>query len=262
MRSGKQEKERVARDHRRIPQRILTIHAMVLIAVGLLTPLSLGCSHPTYIISGNSGTVQDTFFALASDAEERGDYKAAADIYSEIIRKYPTSAQAYNNRGVANETMGRIVPALEDYRRAIELAPNSPVSYACSAQLFAKVGAYDLAADDFERAVQVGPDYAPAWGGYGWMLATATDPKVRDGHRAIRYATKACELSAWKDPISMYVLAAAHAEAGQFDDAIAWQKKSIGQPGLSMEQLSKARELLMQYQQGKPYRDIPIRTTE
>jgi hypothetical protein len=52
---------------------------------------------------------------------------------------------------------------------------------------------------DLREAVQVSSrsSYGPA--GMAWLLATSPETKVRDGRKALEYATQSCERSGWKD---------------------------------------------------------------
>ena len=54
----------------------------------------------------------------------------------------------------------------------------------------------------------------------------------RDGKRAVAVATKLGELTEWKNPDALDTMAAAYAEAGQFDDAVKWEKKAMEQQRL------------------------------
>ena len=59
-----------------------------------------------------------------------------------------------------------------------------------------------------------------------FLLSACPAPKYRNGRKAIAYATKACELTEWKDAQHVENLAAAYCETGQFEEAITWQKKA------------------------------------
>lgn len=66
-------------------------------------------------------------------------------------------------------------------------------------------------------------------------------------------ATKACELSNWKEPNYLDTLAAACAEAGHFDDAVKWQGKAIDLL-TDASQIGEFSERLKLYREKKPYR--------
>jgi WD40 repeat protein len=95
--------------------------------------------------------------------------------------------------------------------------------------------------------------------GIAWLLATFPMADLRNGTKAIEYATKACELTKWKNANIIDTLAAAYAEAGDFDSAIKWQKEAINlltekePPGWQ----AGFEERLKLYQSGKPYRESP-----
>ena len=77
---------------------------------------------------------------------------------------------------------------------------------------------------------------------------------MRNGKKAVEYATKACELTGWKVGFSLDNLAAAHAESGNFEEAVKRQEVAI-QAGFANEEIMKgARERLELYKAKKPYR--------
>lgn len=67
-------------------------------------------------------------------------------------------------------------------------------------------------------------------------------------------ATRACELTKWTSPLALSTLAAAHAEAGAFDEAVMWQTKAVEAAAPDSDP-TVAQSRLELYQAGKPYRE-------
>ncbi len=89
-------------------------------------------------------------------------------------------------------------------------------------------------------------------------MATHPEAKFRDGKGAVALATRACELTKWKDPRFLDTLAAAKAEAGDFDAAVSSQKRAI-ELLTGERQKANYRSRLALYQGKKPYRELPSR---
>ena len=87
-----------------------------------------------------------------------------------------------------------------------------------------------------------------------WLRATCPEPKYRDGKAAVADATRACELSAWKDAYHLGTLAAAHGEAGDFALAIELQERANP---LDTDPAARAagEARLKLYRARAPYRD-------
>jgi serine/threonine-protein kinase len=102
------------------------------------------------------------------------------------------------------------------------------------------------------------PDTQMSMNNLAWFQATCPEAEFRNGAKAIEYATKACELTDWKKAMYVDALAAAYAEAGDFDSAVKQQKKAIDLMTEGEEHLrADFKERLRLYQSGKPYRESP-----
>ena len=86
---------------------------------------------------------------------------------------------------------------------------------------------YDRAIADYTQAIRIDPKDANAYGNLAWLLSTCGTKGVRDGKKSIELATKACELSQWNNAECLESLAAAHAELGNFKEAVKCQKQAI-----------------------------------
>ncbi len=118
-------------------------------------------------------------------------------------------------------------------------------------------GEFAEAISDYEAAVRVDPGYALAFNDLAWLRATCLVAEFRDGAKAVEKASKACELTNWKKAHYVGTLAAAYAEAGDFDSAVKWQKKAIDLLTEEEELRADFEERLKLYQSGKPYRESP-----
>lgn len=151
---------------------------------------------------------------------EKGESDKAIKDVTEAIRLNPLHSDAFNSRGIAWRQKGEIDKAIKDYEEAIRLMPSN--RYALN--------------------------------GFAWLLSTAKDPKLRDGNRAVKLASKACMLSKWKHYGYLSVLSAAYAESGDFKNAIKWQRKAIELAPNAEKQ--DYRQRLKLYEAGNPLSSV------
>ena len=82
--------------------------------------------------------------------------------------------------------------------------------------------------------------------------ATSYEVSALNGSEAVRLATLVCEMTKWEDTKYLQTLAAAHAEAGDFDKAVEWQTNAIELAEEDDRELFKSR--LKLFENGQPYR--------
>jgi tetratricopeptide (TPR) repeat protein len=74
---------------------------------------------------------------------------------------------------------------------------------------------------DWEKALKLPRRNAYMSKTIAWLQATCPEDSFRNGKAAVEAARRACDLTQWKDYDLINTLAAAYAEAGDFDRAIA-----------------------------------------
>jgi tetratricopeptide (TPR) repeat protein len=207
---------------------------------------------------------------------------------NEAIRLNPDDATAYNTRGVAWNSKAEYESAIADYNQAIRINPRHVPALANRAAAWSRRRDYDRAIADFTQvmrydpknslifhgrgnalaakndhqkaladyneAIRLDPKNAAALNHRAWLLATCPDEKVRDGKQAVESATRACELSDWKNADYVATLAAAYAEMGDFAKAAKWQGKSNALYDDTAAQ-KRGQVRLKLYKTKTPYRD-------
>jgi Flp pilus assembly protein TadD len=199
--------------------------------------------------AGNAGAYIDRGNAWWT----RKEYDLALADYDEAIRLNPWHAGAYGNRGAAWKAKREYDRALADYNQAIRLDPRSANAYSNRGVAWADKGQYDRALADYDQAIRLDPGHAEAYNNRAWLWATCPDARHRDGRRAIASATQACELSGW-EAHHIGTLAAACAEAGDFDAAMRWQSQA-NERYEDAEDEKKGEERLRLYREKRPYRE-------
>ena len=157
---------------------------------------------------------------LANVLDATGKFAEAVPHYEEAIRLRPREPIPRNHFGMALAGQGRFDEALSNYAVAMTLVPRDPLPHYLSGVTYLKQGQTARAIESFRAALRLDPNHAKSLDRLARVLACATDAPVRDGAEAVRLATRAAELTSWQQPAVLETLAAAHAEAGHFEEAV------------------------------------------
>lgn len=182
--------------------------------------------------------------------------KAIAD-YNTALKLDPNLAPAYSNRGISWMAKGNNDRALADFNQAIRLSPQMMDAYNSRGFVWKAKGDPQRAIADFSQVIKLEPKFADAYDSLALILATSADAKVRNGKRSVELATKACELTQWKNVYYLNTLAAAYAEAGDYQQAASWQEKAIAAKSYTKAAEVAAQERLKLYRAGKPFHESP-----
>ncbi len=130
--------------------------------------------------------------------------------------------------------------AIAEYSTVLELDAEHYLALRSRGDAYLNIGDHVPAIVDFERALALDPEDAALLNNFAWVLATSPDDAVRNGKRAIELATKACELTEYKQPHIISTLAAAFAESGDITTAKDWSRKGIAVNQTDLEAAIKA----------------------
>jgi tetratricopeptide (TPR) repeat protein len=240
---------------------------------------TLACTSDNYIAHNILG------YALC----QKGRVDEAIAHYQTALQIKPDYVEAYNNLGNALLQKGNVDEAITHFQMALQIKPDYVVTSYNLGNALLQNGKVDEAIVQFQTALQIKPDYAEAHNNLGnalfkkgrvdeaivqfqtalqikpdsvdvlnnlaWLLATGPDAHLRDGVQAVQYAGHACELTHYGVPLLVGTLAAAYAEAGRYDDAVAAAQKACALATAAGEQdlLERNRKLL--YLAHQPYHE-------
>ncbi|HJT45768.1 MAG TPA: tetratricopeptide repeat protein [Chthoniobacterales bacterium] len=169
----------------------------------------------------------------------------------------PDFPDAHYNYGVVLFRKGDIDAAIKEWRATLTLHPNDPGTNTSLANALVHQGLYREAVAHYEVALRSEPDSAMPLNNLAWILSAGPDESVRDGRRAMELAVRLNRVTQQKNPFFIRTLAAAYAEAGQFDKAVDTSQTASGlADAQGQHQLAaKIEEETSLYREHRPFRD-------
>ena len=192
----------------------------------------------------------------------QGRVDEAIKAFQKAVSMEPECAVFHVGLGNAYARKGMAFEAIASYQKALETEPtNVEAQYdlGCSLVL---MGRPDEAISHFQEALKFDPGFADGQepvvnNNVAWSLATNPEPGNRNGAIAVPLAEAACRKTHDQQAIMVGTLAAAYAEAGRFDDAVATAQKARDSAlALGQKDIADNNERLMElYKSGRAFHE-------
>lgn len=171
-----------------------------------------------------------------------------------LSRKNP---DAWRMLGSARMQSGKPARAVEAFEQVCRLQPDDAQAARALAYMLSQLNRYRDAALRLRGYLASHPNDAAVANDLAWMLATCPDESVRDGKHALELALQLTRNPQARQPSLLDTLAAAYAEAGQFDNAIKTMEEAIAtakSQNTPADKLAPYQQRLDAYRNHKPHR--------
>lgn len=192
----------------------------------------------------------------ADDFRDQMEFAKAEAVYREGLRLDPGNVEFRSWLGAMLVIQERLDEGIAELREAIRQRPNYGPPHGHLGVALAALGRTDEAIREYRTAIELSPGWWLVQKHLAWLLATHPDARYRNGTEAVALAEEMCQATRYADPRPLDVLAAAHAETGNFDAAVRFATLAI-EACRTGEYHDLQREIegrLEGYQQGRPFR--------
>src|ERR1700736_5722872 len=194
----------------------------------------------------------------------KGRLDEAITHFRQAIEFRPDYPDAHYNLGTVLFRRRDLDGAIAEWRITLSLHPNDSGTNTSLANALVQKGLLREAANHYEIALQSEPEASLPLNNLAWLMSAGPDDSLRNGPLAIELARKVNRVTKQNNPFFIRTLAAAYAEAGQFDAAIETAQgaselaNAQGQHGLAI-QIQEETDL---YRQHRPFRDQTLRDAQ
>ncbi len=202
----------------------------------------------------------ETLIMLGMLMADCGEYDDCIQALDKALKSHPDDAAVVNNRAKALSAQGKWQEAVDGYRRASELAPDATNYRFNLAYALGKNGNLEESRKISAAALKVLPNWPQSIAAKAWKMSTSPNPNDRGHFWPVCLAEQACELTGGNRPEYLDVLAAAYAESGRFEEAIATAERAIAEAEkLQNKAYVDALQIRLKlYRKHEPYRERAI----
>ena len=199
--------------------------------------------------------------ARAALLADMGKFAEAAEVLQKIHKANPNDALTTLQIAMLYTTMKQYEKAIAAYDEVLTRSPDEVEAIRGRGDALLNLGRRGAAVAEYEKAFKLKPHDFGILNNYAWVLATAPEDKLRDGHRALEMAIEACKQTEYKKDYILSTLAAAYAETGDFGSARKWAAKAVEVCVPTKDEPDRKDELqkeLESYKADKPWREALV----
>ncbi|PYK29140.1 MAG: hypothetical protein DME57_11315 [Verrucomicrobia bacterium] len=182
----------------------------------------------------------------------------------DAVQLRPDYPDGHYNLGTALFQQGDLDGAIAEWRTMLSMRPDDAGANTSLGNALVQKGLLREAADHYEKALHSDPESILALNNLAWVISTGPDDSLRNNEIALKLALKANRLSNGNNPVFIRTLAAAYAQAGQFDKAL-----EVARHAAEEANAQGARDLAAEiahdadvYQRREPLRDPSLRNAQ
>jgi tetratricopeptide (TPR) repeat protein len=193
---------------------------------------------------------------LANLLAEDGKLDEAIDHYRRAVAADPKLETAHHNLATLLRRTGDLNGAIQHLRIAVDLEPGRADTRLELGQALIAAGRHGEAIEVFRQGLEAQPENVALGNALAWLLATCPEAQLRDGKKAVQIGERVVELTNRKLPQVLDTLAAAYAEAGRFDEAMATEHDALAlaQSTTDTNLVSEIAGRSMLFERRQPYR--------
>jgi tetratricopeptide (TPR) repeat protein len=168
----------------------------------------------------------DAQVGLAGALLDAGNPAESLPYFQAALQQIPNSDGALTGYGIALARLGRMPEAEVVLTKVVQVASNAS-THNNLANVLVAGSKYSAAIEHYNLAIAGNPTWVVPVNSLARLLSMAPDPQLRNGPKALELAQRACQATNFENPVFLETLAAAYAENGRFDEAVAAAQKAL-----------------------------------